>query len=351
MKSGIHKIPIHGHGEVADITISNIDPSIFYVVTLSLDVLKINVESKAVEKVVRLSAPKLIGQKHFSIYLSPADQYIGLVNTRGQFGVVYDLEKDEIVLHLDRGSYRFNNSRFPISFFTDGKLTYLASSSDWNKLEIFDLDSRKLVTNRPSLDYKEQGYLDYFYGELHLAPNQRTLLSSGWVWGPGSYIRFIDLKSWLDGNVYESEKRQEANIFVMSYYWDRAICWLDNNEIAYLYDPKEESLDEEDCQEMMVDLNASYIIIYDIQTAKIKHRILCDVFPKDEYFEAHPDVKLFFDQKFIVSSKSRGTSFIEVKSGKVYQTFPEYYFNKYDHRSRQLYACQNSILNLMTITY
>jgi len=146
-----------------------------------------------VQKEWQLPQSNIDWTKAIQLQLSPNDQYLAISNTYGQYGFVWDLNTHEKILDLNRLDYQVEHSKFPLLFFEKEGQDYLIHGTDWNKIDITSLDSGDLLTERKNTDYKQPHYLDFFYGELHLSPKGKTLLSSGWLWGPASYFRFIEM--------------------------------------------------------------------------------------------------------------------------------------------------------------
>lgn len=272
---------------------------------------------------------KIDWKKEIQVQLSPNEQYLSISNTYGQYGLVLDLATSLKVMELNRQDYQVEHSGFPLLFFEKEGKQYLIHATDWNKIDITELDSRRLLTERNNTQYEQPHYLDYFYGELHLCPKGKSLLSSGWLWGPASYLRFIELNPWLRENKNQSELGSPANLCIMSYYWDRALCWVDDSRIAYLYDPREEGFDKKESVEEGYKTNAGHIILYNIHQFTAEKKISFEGFSRNEYQEASPDCRLyFFEQRLLISSLAKGTYVLDIDSGKTLAHEAEMYLER-----------------------
>lgn len=160
------------------------------------------------------------------IDISSDRKFIYIVNIKGQFGFVYSFEGDKI-MEVDRGDYRFENSIFPIKFIIYNNQTHLIHGSNWNKIDIFNLVTKKCLTERET-SY-ENHYLDYFYGRLKISPNNKWLASNGWYWSPVGAISIEDIKKWINNpyvpedDHYSIDQRDD---------WDIDFLWVSENIIA-----------------------------------------------------------------------------------------------------------------------
>ena len=156
-----------------------------------------------------------------------------LQSTYGRYGYVYDIHSSSIILELDRKTYHTEQTKFPIAFFVKNNDTLLIHCTDWNNLDVTNLSTQEILTERIN-ERETKYYLDYFYGELTMSPDNSLIASSGWVWHPASYIKIINLNTWLTKNIHEPEEQNNTGYCIMSYYRDRALCWLDNESILLL---------------------------------------------------------------------------------------------------------------------
>lgn len=336
MKIKTQTIKIDNKDGVFDIALSNTNKESLYLLNKKLELLKIDLKDGKTVFTKKIEKGKLTVESSIKIELCPNDQYLCITNTTGQFGQVYDIEKEVIVMELDRKDYHTKQTIFPIAFIQKENRTLLIHATDWNHIEVTDLKEQKLLTKRQN-EYESEFYLDYFYGELHLSPSKNKLLSSGWVWQPASVFKSIDLQNWLDKNVQEPELYNNGNHVVMSYYWDRALCWMDDSTIGFLYDPKEEGLDEEDYTELKLDKDKNYIAIYDTTESKEIRYLEINQYSKNEYSEATYDCKLFFEKHFIFNSKSNGVTIYDTETGSPIYENRDLYFDKYNEALSVLY--------------
>lgn len=345
------QIKLNINDQIADIQYANIDNNLIYVVTQKHSLLKINVEEEKIIAAKKLEQARIDWTKKLKIKLSPNDKYLCITNKKGRYGYVYDLENNKIILELDREDYHTEETLFPIAFFIRDNKTYLIHAVDWNHIDLTDLTTQTTITKRKTNTYKEEGYLDYFYGELHISPDQKWLLSSGWVWQPVSYIKFINLQNWLTKNNAEPEIHNPNNFSIMSYYWDRALCWTDNQTIAYLYTPKEEELDDQEALEYKLNKDKSYILFYNINERKIQKKIEFSDFPQNTFHEATEDCRLFFKKNIFAGSLTQGLSIINPENGKLIFQNKQLKIDKFHSKLNLFYRLEqnNNTIELLTL--
>ena len=161
-----------------------------------------------------------------------------VASTYGRYGVVADLRTGKITMTLNRGDYRLEHCRFSAAFFGHRNRLLLAHATDWNRLDISDPTTGTLLTPREPTSYRHgqkepEHYLDYFHCGLHVSPNDKWIVSNGWVWHPVGAVVVWDLQRWLENNVWESEDGKSRRwVCQRDYYWDGPVCWTDNNTLA-----------------------------------------------------------------------------------------------------------------------
>lgn len=165
-------------------------------------------------------------------------RFVALVNTYGRRGVVIDLDCNRITMELDRGDYRNEHCRFSVSFFEHAGTQLIVHATDWNRLDISDPASGRLITERGPTSYQEgqerpAHYLDYFHCGLSVSPSGDWIAGNGWVWHPIGVVTTWNLKRWLTEDVWESEDGPSLrSICGRDYFWDGPLCWVDDRTLA-----------------------------------------------------------------------------------------------------------------------
>lgn len=173
-----------------------------------------------------------------TLHVSPGGEMAAVVESRGRFGIVIDLDAGRPTMRLDRGGYRFKHSEFPAAFFeVDGRLR-LVHGTDWNRLDISDPRTGALLTDRSPTSYcsgeeRPEHYLDYFHGGLAVSPGGEWIVDNGWVWMPIGCVTAWSLRRWIKGNPWESEDGPSKRwLCGRHYYWDGPLCWIDDRTVA-----------------------------------------------------------------------------------------------------------------------
>jgi hypothetical protein len=195
-------------------------------------ILEIDLKTQSQKQICHIYDYQLKLSDSVLLRVSPDNRFIALANRLGQFGIVWDSLKHRITLRLDRGSYRFQNSSFPLAFFEIEGKSYLAHGRDWNRLDITEPEYGRIISQRPSPKYergvKVPHYLDYFHSRLYISPDNQWIAEDGWVWHPFGIPKAWNLHRWFHENVWESEDGSSIQAFWnRGYFWDGPMVWLD----------------------------------------------------------------------------------------------------------------------------
>lgn len=336
--------------EIVAICPSPLEQGVLYGISASHLFIKIHLQEQRITPLKHIVAEGIDMEEGLSLHISPDGRYLCIVNRYGRYGYVYDTVLEGVVLHLDRQDYYYKVSAFPLAFFCKEHTTYLIHASNWNRLDITNLTELRVITTRDKLEYGSEHYLDYFYGELHLSPNNEWLVSSGWVWQPFSVLKFTNVENWSHHNIYESEHHHSGDIAIWSYNWDRAMCWTNNHTLAYFYDPKEEGASKEECDEQQIVQDKSYILFYDILQSTVVQRIAYPFFPKNEYHEITNDCRLFCYNNNLLCCSNNGTSLVNLDTGETLYHNTQIQGNLFCPVSGTLYALHpHNVIETATI--
>lgn len=168
-----------------------------------------------------------------TIHLSRDADLAAVVNTRGQYGVVIDLDDGRHLMAVERDNYHSRHSVYPLAFVEHEGRTVVVHGTHWNRLDISDPRTGRLLTDRTSPGHREAHALNYFHGGLTVSPNEMKIAEDGWVWHPCGVVVSWDLRRWLSENVWESEDGPSRRpLTYRNYYWDGPMCWLDDGRLA-----------------------------------------------------------------------------------------------------------------------
>lgn len=171
-------------------------------------------------------------------YSSQGD-YAVICQSFGRFGVLVDLRTGAVTCRLDRGDNDTEHTTFSVSLFQSEGRTLVVSATDWNRLDVIDPATGRILSARiPNPDKKDdygrpEHDLDYYHAQLIVSPDDQWIVDNGWVWHPYGIIRSWNLQTWTNQNAWESEDGASVREFAFrDGYWDGPICWIDNTTVA-----------------------------------------------------------------------------------------------------------------------
>jgi hypothetical protein len=172
------------------------------------------------------------------LHASKRGEFVAVVDDYGRYGQVVDLRSGRVTIELDGGNYHAETVPFSFSFAdTHGQVAAIHRTA-WNRLDVSDPLSGKLLTERGPTSYRSgevqpEHYLDYFHGALYVSPGGAHILDDGWVWAPVGVPTVWSVDRWTSDNVWESEDGlTKKDLCARSYYWDHAVSWLDDRRVA-----------------------------------------------------------------------------------------------------------------------
>lgn len=198
--------------------------------------------------------------------------YIALVNNRNVKGVVINVEDREWCLPLNREDYHAEVCSFPIAFFTHADATHLLHGTDWNRLDITNLQSGQCVTERTISYDPKINYFDYFHGLLHMSPDEQHFVSTGWHWHPVDWIYAWNVGRFM--HTYEigsTDLRRPGERDDYGCVWDRPVCFIDDATVAYGHNVHEGERQNDATP-------PSQLVILDVKTGRVSERIKFDYF-------------------------------------------------------------------------
>lgn len=101
------------------------------------------------------------------------------------------LKEDNLIKEFNRSYYYANSYEYPAAFATleDGYTYLIHCPKAYNRLEIENLETGEIVT-----DIKDRNPCDFFHSRLEVSPNNKFLVSRGWLWQPYDYIAHFDIE-------------------------------------------------------------------------------------------------------------------------------------------------------------
>ncbi|MEV8376427.1 hypothetical protein AB0P21_27035 [Kribbella sp. NPDC056861] len=172
------------------------------------------------------------------LHASGNGAFAAVVNDYGHFGEVLDLRAGEVTMVLENEHNDLETVPFSLAFGRSHGRDVVIHRTEWNRLDVSDPQTGKLLTDRPSRVYDgsevtPEHDLDYFHGALYVSPDSRWVLDDGWVWHPIGFPAVWDLERWIGNNVWESEDGPtRVELCDREYYWDHPMVWIDSVRVA-----------------------------------------------------------------------------------------------------------------------
>lgn len=246
--------------------------------------------------------------------LCPNNEFAVVAQASGPNATLVRVNTGKTITKLSRGDYHFENSHFPVAFFQHEGRTYLVAASDWNRLDIYDPASGKLLSERGPTCYvndeRPPHYLDYFHGGLCISPDHQFIVDNGWVWHPVGVLRSWNLPAWLH-NRWESEDGPTTRDLACREIWDSPVCWIDDSTLAFWGWGDDEWL-------------LPAVVLTDVRDGS---RVKWFPGPKVRQSGAWPPRKLaeslFFDRYLFAVDDDEGTTVWDIESGDCLLTDPQ----------------------------
>lgn len=207
--------------------------------TASGQLLRFDARDRAYDRICRIKLrAERKSKERLRLHAAPGGRYAAVVTDFGRYGRVVDLTSGKVTLELDGGGYHDEQVPMSVAFTEHEGRTLVVHRTDWNRLDISDAATGRLLTPREPTGYRHgeprpEHYLDYFHGALHLSPDGRWIADDGWVWAPAGIPYVWDLKRWLRDNVWESEDGPSRRwLCQRDYHWNAPMCWLGDDLLA-----------------------------------------------------------------------------------------------------------------------
>jgi hypothetical protein len=290
------------HADILDLQPINALPQpVCLAITSAGSVVSLDLGSGAVRTVASLPQSNVDLSEPVTLHLSADGQMAALVNTRGQHGVVLDVQSGRATMRLDRGSYLPEQSNFPAAFFKPGGRLLLVHGTDWNRLDVSDPRTGELLTPREPTSYRDgepmpEHYLDYFHGGLLISPQGEWIADNGWIWHPAGTVVTWNLRRWLEENVWEAEDGPtRKELCQRTYFWDGPLCWIDETTLAvWGYGEDDRHL-------------RPAVLLFDVETG--------GNWPEPERWFPGPQGTLVFDEYLFSYSPEQGTAVWDIATG------------------------------------
>jgi hypothetical protein len=239
--------------------------------------------------------------------------------------VVIALDNSREIMHLSNGDYHTELTPFPFCFVTKDGKNLIIHATNWNRLDITDLETGQLLTERdyaekPDLSDHEDFVFTEWPGKLLPSPGQERVATIGWVWHPIGHAYSFDLKRWLEGNKWEPDASiHQKSYAIWDYFWDSPFVWLDERRLC-IWGVDENSMEPTDSATIFDAETAEQLFSFNGPTQ--------DIFFYDEY--------LFSGIKCL-DEYQKGLSVWDINTGELVHTQLEFAFDGYSHAKREFY--------------
>jgi len=261
---------------------------------------------------------------------------------------------DKNMLNLSRKDYHSDVSSYSVGFLERDERVLLIHQTEWNRLDITDLTTGELLTEREIVckdtgetietkwgttrKMEKKNYIDYFHSLIHVSPDSKHFLSNGWVWQPCDNIVCFETETFFEE--YETcGKRIE---YYRGYAWDRPCTFVENDMLVIAAD-KDDIIVGADIAEAEIKEPPAYhqLLFYKLSEVKsckytysgyenydtlplaYSDKADCDVFTFDEYGEiAGGEIHYNSDVKRLIVLSGKG-AFELTLDGKIIHCNPE----------------------------
>lgn len=215
-----------------------------YVYTNQADIRKINIVSGVCEIIVTFQPQRFPANATFHLYISADEKYLAITCLfQGNYenksiceGSIIYLQSGLEVLNLNAGDYHMQENPFPVCFVKHQGKNAVVHATDWNRLDITDLETGEIITDRDFEKMPEQNddaVFSEWAGILKPSPNQERIATIGWVWHPFGCAYSFNLKRWLAGEKWEADSSIHRRSYVgWDGFWDASFLWIDDNRLC-----------------------------------------------------------------------------------------------------------------------
>lgn len=214
--------------------------------TSDFEVIRFFSERSSTQVLFKIDKDLVPRAKELSMVLDRELEYIAVTGrSKGKkgegdynWGHVFELDSGKALFKLECGDYYPHMAPFPVAFLRKDKKTLLIHATDWDELDVTDLQSKKCLTERDlehlpdNPDYGKDGQTEWS-GTLLLSPNQEWIATIGWAWHPVGRAFSWNLDDWVTKNIWEADNGSSKQIYTCwPYFWDGPFCWIDNKRLC-----------------------------------------------------------------------------------------------------------------------
>lgn len=265
------------------------------------------------------------------------DPYVCISERFGVHAAVVNV-RDSSTRYFCREDYHADVSSYSIGFFQSNNATLLLHQTQWNRLDITNLDTGELLTDREIFckeialgylnkneepvapKYDTLNYLDYFHSMVHVSPNHKNFLSNGWVWHPVGIIRCFSVERF-----YETYELGSTEIdYGSGYNWDRPCAFIDDDTFVIAVDDAKADLDEEEQRNYIYNQLWFYKFndFNEMNQLQCCKKVPCHAFGTISDGEVAGELHYDIEKDVLVALSDRG-GFVMTPEGKTIKEYPE----------------------------
>ncbi len=189
----------------------------------------------------------------------------------GRYALIYQklgtkgllLKDGELLREINRSYYQSEVYEFPAVFWDYKGRTYLVHCpKEYCRIDIEDVETGILIT-----DTEERAPVDVFHSRFEVSPDNKYLLSKGWVWHPWDVVEAFDLEQGFhDATLLDKGKQAELDageLQAATFLNDSKVILLESNEIDYDHTANTIHVENKLC-------------VWNLETNKIEHSVEAD---------------------------------------------------------------------------
>jgi hypothetical protein len=201
-------------------------------------------------------------------YSYPFDSSI--TSDNGIYAVIYQklgtkgilLKNGEFLREINRSYYHANVYEYPVAFFTTEKNeTFLVHCpTDYCQIDFENIETGEIVTK-----VKERKPSDFFHSRFEVSPDNKTLLSKGWIWHPFDFVEIFDIDECLNNPLHLDKSKFRPDV-------DAEICvagFIDDENVLIGSPNDNEPFNDEPTEKLI----NGQIAIWNIKSNKVSKPI------------------------------------------------------------------------------
>ncbi len=223
------------------------DSESILMVNAEKDLLKVNLNNGTTSKITRITELHIDSITRLQLIISDCQKYLAITalnrEPASNEGLVINLISGERVFTLADYKYHSEETDYPIAFYIHQGQCCIIHASEWNRLDLTNLETKQCLTlrdiNETSEAQRENALFTEWAGELKISPDGKRLATIGWVWHPLGLAWSFNLDDWIDSNKWEADfGNSKIDYAVWDYFWQSPFAWIDAERLIIWGDPE-----------------------------------------------------------------------------------------------------------------